>query len=151
MSIVNPTKLCMDPLTLCKLLLIVNFINSGLLNKEGNDKITIWYESTELERNSWLVSMLLHYGSGRKLVLRGKSIKVSLCSSGVEIRAFRLLETWGTNSSVTRCLLPEGTEFSATSLLEPNNSKSTSQPCTSLWPWKTDTQFESIAFCLWFI
>ena len=96
----------MDPATLCKLLLIINFINSGLLNKEGNDKIAVWYDGTELERNSWLVSMLLHCGSGsRKLVLRSKSIKVSLCSSGVEIRAFRPLETWGTNSSVTRCLV----------------------------------------------
>ena len=49
---VNVTKLCMDLATLCKLLLIVIFINSGLLNKEGNDKIIVRYDGTELERNS---------------------------------------------------------------------------------------------------
>lgn len=141
----------MDPSTLCKLPLIVIFINSGLLNKGGNDKITVWYDGTELERNSWLVAILLHYGSGRKLVLRSKFIKASLCSSRVEIRAFRLLETWGTNSSVTLCLVPEGTEVSATSLLQPNNSKSTSQPYRFLCPWQIDMRLESIVFCLWFI
>ena len=41
MCIVNATKLCLDPATLCKLILIVSFINSELLNKEGNDKIAI--------------------------------------------------------------------------------------------------------------
>jgi len=41
MCTVNVTKTFMDPATLCKLLLKEIFINSGLLNKEGNDKITI--------------------------------------------------------------------------------------------------------------
>jgi hypothetical protein len=151
MCTVNATKLCMDPETSCKLLLIAIFINSELLNKEGNDKITIWYEGKELERNSWLVSMLLHSESGRKLVLRSKSNKVSRCSLRVEIRAFRLLEKCGTNSSVMRGLIPGGTEAPFTSLLEPNNSKNTSHPDTSLWLWKTNMQFENIVFCLWLI